>query len=511
MDIDLQDHNVESDDTNGDGEGIWSPDIEQCFREALLLFPPCGRRKHILQEEGGGKMYGRNELIARHIMMRTGKKRTRKQVSSHIQVLARRKAKAEASPTNGSDSTPSPSVVVRSQSANIRNQDDQTYLMCQTGGYYDVWVDRPIVTQKIRLVEFSAFIEHRNFQPPPQPAIVKFETNGRGTAQLVDQTINHLATGASNIRTEPTRDLDMTSYPIHQTHQQVHPLAGATTTTTTHPLASNHHLPAQFNRASSGYQTNNNLQQHQPQQNQLHTHLQRSHISLGEMKSDIIVPGGQLQQPSPSSTGITRHSYVQINYSQPSSRQANKLERIDISQIQDKFPEIGGPTGLFQHGPADSFFLVKFWADLNNDYEYNIQDQNSYFGFSSHFETVDPYKDITCSTKACSYGQQVVEKVEKIYGAFNSSNGRYSYAINRSPMCEFMIQFIKKLRQLPRASQMNSVLENFTVLQVITSEYTSEILLCLAFVFEVALSTDQSNGPQYHVYKLTRDQERIMC
>ncbi|KAG0058871.1 hypothetical protein BGZ89_000904, partial [Linnemannia elongata] len=62
---------------------VWPENVENAFMEAIKEIPKLGRRKVPLNE----KHYGRNELIAAYILKETGQARTRKQVSSHIQVL----------------------------------------------------------------------------------------------------------------------------------------------------------------------------------------------------------------------------------------------------------------------------------------------------------------------------------------------------------------------------------------------------------------------------------------
>ncbi|KAK9470412.1 TEA/ATTS domain family-domain-containing protein [Dipodascopsis tothii] len=69
---------------NGDeSSSIWSKDVEDAFMEAIRKIPKVGRRKITVN----GRPCGRNELISDFILRKTGKVRTRKQVSSHIQVL----------------------------------------------------------------------------------------------------------------------------------------------------------------------------------------------------------------------------------------------------------------------------------------------------------------------------------------------------------------------------------------------------------------------------------------
>uniref|UniRef100_A0A3Q4B8C0 TEA domain-containing protein n=1 Tax=Mola mola TaxID=94237 RepID=A0A3Q4B8C0_MOLML len=355
---------------DGDPEGVWSPDIEQSFQEALAIYPPCGRRKIILSDEG--KMYGRNELIARYIKLRTGKTRTRKQVSSHLQVLAKRKSREIQSKLKFWPG-PMPGQPGHSQDIKPFAQPPYTTLSAPVPApiSYEplspprpaavaapVWQDRTIASSKLRLLEYSAFLETQR---------------------------------------------DRETY---------------------------------------------------------------------------------------------KHLFVHIGPSNPSYNDP-VLESIDVRQIYDKFSEKkGGLKELYEKGPHNAFFLVKFWADLSSDIE---EGSGVFYGVSSQYSGTENIT-ISVSTKVCSFGKQVVEKVETEYAHLDG--GKYVFRIHRSPMCEYMINFIHKLKHLPEKYMMNSVLENFTILQVVSNRETQETLLCIAFVFEVSTS---EHGAQYHVYRLVND------
>ncbi|KAL8672487.1 MAG: hypothetical protein Q9168_003058 [Polycauliona sp. 1 TL-2023] len=72
-----------------DNNNKWPDHLENAFQLALRVIPPVGRKKENVArlKEADKKLCGRNELISHKIWEWTGVERTRKQVSSHIQVL----------------------------------------------------------------------------------------------------------------------------------------------------------------------------------------------------------------------------------------------------------------------------------------------------------------------------------------------------------------------------------------------------------------------------------------
>ncbi|XP_026971149.1 transcriptional enhancer factor TEF-1 isoform X7 [Sagmatias obliquidens] len=378
---------------DNDAEGVWSPDIEQSFQEALAIYPPCGRRKIILSDEG--KMYGRNELIARYIKLRTGKTRTRKQ--------------------------------------------DQTAK--------DKALQHMAAMSSAQIVSATAIHNKLGLPGIPRPTFPGAPGFWPGMIQ----------TG------QPGSSQDVKPFV-----QQAYPIQPAVTAPI--PGFEPASAPAPSVPAWQGR-------------------------SIGTTKLRLVEFSAFLeQQRDPDS--YNKHLFVHIGHANHSYSDP-LLESVDIRQIYDKFPEKkGGLKELFGKGPQNAFFLVKFWADLNCSIQ---DDAGAFYGVTSQYESSENMT-VTCSTKVCSFGKQVVEKVETEYARFE--NGRFVYRINRSPMCEYMINFIHKLKHLPEKYMMNSVLENFTILLVVTNRDTQETLLCMACVFEVSNS---EHGAQHHIYRLVKD------
>ncbi|XP_071791178.1 transcriptional enhancer factor TEF-1-like isoform X5 [Asterias amurensis] len=401
-------------DLANDAEGVWSPDIEQSFQEALAIYPPCGRRKIILSDEG--KMYGRNELIARYIKLRTGKTRTRKQVSSHIQVLARRKSR-----------------------------------------------------------ELQSLCKDQNTKDKALQSMAAMSS-----AQIVSATAIHNKAAAMGIAglgipgATPLRP----PYPAHQLWQP-----GLTQAGTSHDVKP-------FSATAQAYAPSGDY----PAGMTPGSPPAWEGRSIGTRKLRLVEFQAFLElrrDPESYSKHLFVHLGSNVSYSDP------LLEAVDVRQIYDKFPEKkGGLKELYDKGPPEAFFLVKFWADLNTNLS---EETGAFYGVTSQYESPENMT-IMCSTKVCSFGKQVVEKVETEYARFES--GRFVYRIHESPMCEYMINFIHKLKHLPEKYMMNSVLENFTILQVVTNRETQETLLCIAYVFEVSTS---EHGAQHHIYRLVKD------
>ncbi|CAF0759194.1 unnamed protein product [Rotaria sp. Silwood1] len=415
------------DDQNNDGEGVWSPDIEQSFHEALAIYPPCGRRKIILSDEG--KMFGRNELISRYIKMRTGKSRTRKQVSSHIQVLAKRKSKELQSLFKDS---------------NLKEQHRPFVMNQHYHPLRDTTTTSPIINDSTspyythHRTAVSLFSPTTNMNITPTSSSSPFKPTATLSPYPSPSTISLWQQSAT-----PYVDIKPFS-PSSTTTTDLIPTASTTTSLTTRFISSNRIKLVEF-------------------------------AAYIESKRDI----------------DSRHYLLHISQEAATDM---KPERIKVSQIIDLFPML---KELYDRGPHDAFYVVKVWVNMN--YQENVT--NTYH-YSSLFESSEDNLNICITTKACSFGKTIVEKIENGTTKYNDIIGKCIHRSIDTTMCGFMIDFIKKLKTgLYVREMMNIVLEHLGVLQTVISKDTDELLLCIAYIFEISESPSLG-GTQSAAYRL---------
>ncbi|KAF6733827.1 Transcriptional enhancer factor TEF-5 [Oryzias melastigma] len=344
---------------DGDAEGVWSPDIEQSFQEALAIYPPCGRRKIILSDEG--KMYGRNELIARYIKLRTGKTRTRKQVSSHIQVLARKKVREYQAGIKVSSHL---QVLARRKSREIQSK---LKAMNLDQASKDKALQNMAALSSAQIVSPSMI---KNHLPPMSPAPYQPPRFWPGPISVQPGPSQEMVVDLNPGRTP---GLSRTSHvikpfvqPPYQSLQgPVQPPIPAY-----EPLAP---PPAPTATAVPVWQDRT---------------IASSKLRMLEYSAFMEV------QRDPDN--YSKHLFVHIGQTNPSYSDP-LLEAVDIRQIYDKFPEKkGGLKELYEKGPQNAFFLVKFWADLNSS---GMPDgPGSFYGVSSQYSSAENMT-ITVSTK----------------------------------------------------------------------------------------------------------------
>ncbi|CAF0852444.1 unnamed protein product [Brachionus calyciflorus] len=525
-----------------DAEGVWSPDIEQSFQEALAIYPPCGRRKIILSEEG--KMYGRNELIARYIKVRTGKTRSRKQVSSHIQVLAKRKTKdfhnhikdtkdvkfssgsfqnPFSNLTSAQIISPQPILPIQNQQQNLVVPSPTTLLANNTKLNQNTQPNTnsnppqptPQNTQQLNRTSsqnvINPQIAQQRAQPVHHPHLLQNCTNLIQTNQMNPSQTNSIWSHPG-IQQQQMQHAEKTHVP-HLNDDLLQNTNNENRHHTHHHLHHHHHLstinPHNLHQSNQQLSPDSSPNSNQQQLWSLYTNnstntttttnnsnqcFNKSVIGLSHLK--LIEFSGFLEKRRDLEI-YHKHLFLHLNTHDYFSDGLNEeFESINYKEFGDKFPESDLMWSLQNQEKTSicSSYLVKYWVDLNYIIEEGV---SAIYAVTNIFESPEPMT-ISCSTKVCSFGNQVVEKVENEHAQYES--GRYVYRFENSPMCEYMITFINKLKQLPEKNLKNNVLENFSVLQIIKNNDTKEILLTLAYVFEVSTS---EHGAQHVIYRLT--------
>jgi len=187
-----------------------------------------------------------------------------------------------------------------------------------------------------------------------------------------------------------------------------------------------------------------------------------------ELKRTLNPVHSSLIYPYSEGCSIYQHDLVHLHANDIQIKNLQTFETISIDQIFDKFPHYDGLKDLYERNPDGSFFLIKFWADVpipsSITNTMNVRDESF---FTSFTYTSSSNRPIHISTRLCSFGKQVLEKVDASEHPQRDQYDQFVYRFDRTPLCEYMVQFIQKLRSLPNAYMMNSVLEVSIIFMVL--------------------------------------------
>lgn len=179
-----------------------------------------------------------------------------------------------------------------------------------------------------------------------------------------------------------------------------------------------------------------------------------------ELKRTLNPTHSSLIYPYSEGCSIYQHDLLRLHTNDIQIKNLQTFETISIDQIFDKFPHYDGLKDLYERNPDGSFFLIKFWADVSiSSTIMNTMINRDESFFTSYTYTSCSNRPIHISTRLCSFGKQVLEKVEISEYPQRDQYDQFVYRFDRSPLCDYMVQFIQKLRSLPNTYLMNSVLE----------------------------------------------------
>ncbi|CAO3648373.1 unnamed protein product [Cunninghamella echinulata] len=480
-------------------EQVWPPEVESAFIEALETIPKLGRRKILVN----GKPCGRNELISDYIYRKTSKIRTRKQVSSHIQVLKNTRKSDPHFMRLLTDSVEVDEEFINRHKTTAKNNNNN----------HSTPVKRQHNTttkhNKQSSSSSSSFNNNNNNSLPPQStptpltqlpsnlSITSDESSIHSSPSPADYVFDMMYSSSSSTQPYPLLDMKDSFYqPIPPPHpaqalfnhhpsnnnnnnnnnmlSSPPPPSSSSTSSTTFMLTAPS-TPMEFSSSFS----NHHQQQHQqklsyppppPSQEFYSQDMMFQHditnttpiMTMKKKKSmnqKMMMPllpnyiGLYLEYPSPYEPSmIMSHTLAQTN---PLMDSCSSFLPSNDTIVKQKYHSLLSIHPTLSSLSTDQILLAKMKLDLNlnmNDYLFNN---------TSFFESMER-KTIECTTTIYSFGSVVLESKELQQALLMDQKYMYSFVY----VNQFFDAFMKGILSLPSWHEMDMAIQNLSIVQV---------------------------------------------